>query len=81
MKYETAIMAEAIEALQTIVLVHRFMLPYALSGKSPQNRDIEEEVARLRLRDNSELDLQTFATLCQQVRVEAAALMHSPGSA
>jgi hypothetical protein len=81
MRFETAVLAEAIEALQTIVLVHRFMLPYALSGKSPQNRDIEDEVARLRELNNSEIDLQAFATLCQQVRVEAAALLHRPGSA
>ena len=74
-------MTQAIQALQTMALVHRFMLPYALIGRVPCNRDIEAEVHRLREDEQLDLEVQDFTTLCQQVRVEAAALLHAPGSA
>jgi hypothetical protein len=80
-KDASLVLSEAIEALQVVALVNRFILPYALVGRHPHNSDIEAEARRLSEEGHSELNTRAFATLCQQIRVEAAALLHNPGKA
>ena len=75
------VMLEAMAALQTVGLVNKFMIPFAMAGRIPTDLEIETEIVRLRGDEVDGAQLLIFEVLCDELRFAARLLTHAPGRA